>query len=320
LARRGWSVSLLMAADPHLYGETLPPECNPLLHRLGLWEALERSAPLESPGIVSYWGRDDPFEQDFIGSPHGPGWHVDRIRFDEELRREAARAGAVVRSGPRVRVVQGQSGDWQCHEIRARLVIDATGRNGIRVGPPVERDVEDTLLVLVLRLSCSAGGMADLRTRIWAVSNGWWYLSPVPGGGAVAMFFTCREEYGNARQHAPRLGAPYRLGHVIAARWISVSSSIRKSLYGDGWIAVGDSTSSYDPLSGRGIFKALRHASSAAEAVDSCLQGRPDTCSAYASKVASEFREYTRQRKTIYNMERRWPSSPFWRRYTQDAE
>src|SRR5689334_7573862 len=78
LARRGWKVCLF---DPSVFnadrvGETLPPEINPVLRELGLFDEFLALGPLESPGIVSTWGGIHS-EQDFIRNAHGPGWHID---------------------------------------------------------------------------------------------------------------------------------------------------------------------------------------------------------------------------------------------------
>src|SRR5882672_4257013 len=96
LARLGWRVALLEATtfDGERYGETLPPEINPVLRELGLWNSFQAISPLPSPGIISVWGESVPSETDFIRNPHGPGWHIDRNRFDEMLCTEATKAGA----------------------------------------------------------------------------------------------------------------------------------------------------------------------------------------------------------------------------------
>ncbi len=322
LARLGWRVILLEAGTDETagYGETLPPESNPLLRSLGLWDAFQRSAPLESPGIVSRWGQSLPSQQDFLCNPYGSGWHVDRARFDAELRAEASRAGVTVLRGARVKTLVRRGGCWLWNGIRARFVVDATGRNGLRLDAAAAREIEDTLLALVLRIAHPGGRPADLRTQIVAVESGWWYWSPVPDGSSVAMFFTCLAEYRRARllaparcaRAAPVIGALVNSGPILEARWISVSSSLRKSLYGDAWVAVGDSASSYDPLSGRGIFKAIRHASLAAQALDVSLRGGPDAFAGYEARVRGEYRDYRKQRKAYYALEQRWPSSSFW--------
>jgi flavin-dependent dehydrogenase len=322
IARLGWKVALLeaTAGDIARYGETLPPECNPLLRSLGLWDAFQRSAPLESPGIVSYWGQGTPAQQDFLQNAHGTGWHVDRVRFDAELCAEAVRAGVTILRGARVASIIRQGGWWRCSGITARFVVDATGRNGLRLGSAAPREIDGNLLVLVRRLSHPSGRPSDLRTQIVAVPSGWWYWAPVPAGDSVAMFFTNFDGYGDARRLAPRecvqtapvIATLISSAPILESRWISASSSLRKSLCGDGWIAVGDSASSYDPISGQGIHKAIRHAGRAAESVDAALRGQPQWAEAYESRIRREFGDYSRQRHTYYAMESRWPRSSFW--------
>lgn len=322
LARLGWRVALAEASagESVRYGETLPPECNPLLRRLGLWSAFERSAPLESPGIICSWGQPDAAPQDFLSNAHGAGWHVDRARFDAELRAEASREGVAVLRGASVKACVREAGCWRWRDVRARVFVDASGRNGLRLDAAAKREIDDNLLALVLRISHPAGRPPDLRTQIAATSSGWWYWAPVPDGNSVAMFFTNRQEYARVRrmeaggyaQSAQSIGAIIDSGSVVESRWIAVSSSLRKTLSGDSWIAIGDSASSYDPLSGRGIFKAIRHGSLGAEAVDGVLRGRRGALDAYEARVRGEFREYIKQRKAYYALERRWPSSTFW--------
>lgn len=83
LARGGWRIALLerRSLDQARAGETLPPEINPVLRNLGLWETFLSQSPLESPGVVSIWGSPVLSEVDFAGNPFGCGWHVDRKRF-----------------------------------------------------------------------------------------------------------------------------------------------------------------------------------------------------------------------------------------------
>lgn len=320
LARLGWKTALLEAdSGKTRYGETLAPECNVLLRRLGLWAAFQRSRPVESPGIVSCWGSDVPREQDFIHNAHGPGWHADRVRFDAELRSEARREGATLVERRRVSSVYREKGVWHLDEIQARYLVDATGRNGLRLNAPAAREIDDCLLVHALRISYPRGGPRDWRTLIVAAPSGWWYWSPLPDGNAVAMFFTCREEYPAIRRlapagcarAAPAIGDCLAPGRILESRWIAAPSSIRRVLHGDGWIAAGDSLSSFDPLSGRGIFHALHSASLAAEAVHHHLR-LSAIPSDFEVKTRTEFADYTSQRRQYYREELRWPLSPFW--------
>jgi|SRR5271168_1245527 len=95
LAREGCRVALLEATayDLPRYGETLPPEINPVLRRLCLWDAFQSLSPLEAPGTISVWGDSTPVEVDFINKVHGPGWHIERSGFDRMIVTEAENAG-----------------------------------------------------------------------------------------------------------------------------------------------------------------------------------------------------------------------------------
>ena len=95
LARAGYTVTVLERSryDAFRIGETLPPAVKRPLMELGVWDQFLATGTLESPGIVSAWGRPDPYDNDFIVNPDGPGWHVDRRGFDAMLARRPADGG-----------------------------------------------------------------------------------------------------------------------------------------------------------------------------------------------------------------------------------
>jgi flavin-dependent dehydrogenase len=327
LARRGWSVCLFETTgfDGERYGETLPPEINPLLRELGVFDPFRALAPLESPGIVSDWGglRHD---QDYLRNPHGPGWHVDRNRFDAMLWRQAADAGVECFERCRATVSGREAGWWRVGEIRARVLVDAAGRNGLRIGPQDEREAEDRLLAIVLRLAHPDGAPPDLRTYVESAPMGWWYSAPLPQGGTIAMFFTDCDVYsregivlGEQLVEGSLTWGRLHRAEVVSSRTLYVTSSCRRTISGEAWLAVGDSASSYDPLSGRGIFKAMRQATNAAIAVDGFLRGEAGLLADYAALVRSEFEAYVRQRRAHYAAETRWSGSKFWNKRRQSA-
>src|SRR5260370_27606380 len=266
LARRGWKVCLFETTgfDGERYGETLPPEINPLLRELGVFDEFCGLAPRESPGMVSVWG-GPPQEQDYLRNPHGPGWHVDRNRFDAMLCRQAVAAGAV--SFERCRVDAGgrDAGWWRVGQIRARVLVDAAGRDGLRIGPAADLGTEDRLLAMRLRLTHTGSRPPDLRTYVESAPAGWWYSAPLPQGQTIAMFFTDCGVYSRQRivlqeqlRHASLTRSRLRGAEAAGIRTVYAASSCRRKIAGEAWLAVGDSAASYDPLSGMGIFKALR--------------------------------------------------------------
>jgi flavin-dependent dehydrogenase len=316
LSRAGARVAIVEATnyDTDRFGETLPPETNPTLRELGVWDAFHALGPTESPGIVSGWGGDATHEQDFVSSPHGAGWRVDRNTFDAMLLAEAGRLGARVFPS-RKAAPERTAGGWALDEITARFLIDASGRNGLRLESRCEREIEDVLLAIAVLVTYDGVAPSDCRTYIETAPDGWWYSGLLPNGDVMAMFFTDPETYrapgivlGDELTAAPLTRTRLAAGRIRRSRIVYAPSCCRKLIAGADWLAVGDSASCYDPLSGRGVLKALRQAAAAAKAV------LADDRNEYVTLVRSEFASYVRQRKAYYAGERRWAESGFWKR------
>jgi hypothetical protein len=189
----------------------------------------------------------------------------------------------------------------------------------LRIDGDGEREVEDRLLAIVLHLVHAGGLPPDLRTYVESAPAGWWYSAPLPKCETIAMFFTDCDGY--TREGVvleEQLGeAPLTRGRLqdaeaVATRTVYVTSSCRKTIAGEAWLAVGDSASSYDPLSGRGIFKALRQGTNAAIAVDGFLRGEAGLMAQYASLVRGEWDGYVHERRAHYRAEGRWADREFW--------
>jgi flavin-dependent dehydrogenase len=329
LARAQVSVALVEATpfDSPRYGGTLPPEINPLLKLDGLWESFLATNPQPSPGVVSAWGSAQTDEQDFIRNSHGNGWHVDRLAFDRMLVEAATRAGCAVLQGLRVescaRTAEGAWGMQVCAkgrrlELRSRLVIDASGRRGFRCSWQGGRDVQDALIAMILELRGTPPA-ADMRMYIESAPVGWWYSAPMHGG-IVCMLFTDGATYRHgsldplAQVHAAPLTAGRVAGLRLATtRVLTAQSALAQCTAGEGWLAVGERAASYDPISGRGVFNALRDGAACGEAALACLQGHSGEATAYGDRLRREFETYAAERRRFYASERRWHSQPFWR-------
>ncbi len=268
---------------------------------------------MQAPGIVSAWGTSSPLVQDFVSNAHGAGWHIDRNRFDAMLCQEATIAGATVFLGCLVQPSPISGGGWRIGGIKAAFLVDASGHTGLRIDEEHAYQKDDTLLAIAVRLRGVQS--SDLRTIVETTPQGWWYTAPIPNGQTIAMFFTDPAIYaeqgivlGEQLGHAPLTAHRLRSSTILSSRVLHVPSACRRKIFGEGWAAVGDSASAYDPLSGRGIFKAIRHGVAAAEAITS---GRMDE---YAARVQREFEEYVRQRRMHYASEQRWKEAIFWRK------
>ncbi len=228
--------------------------------------------------------------------------------------------------------------------MRARFVVDASGRNGVRLGPDDGREIDDALVAVFLRFAhagtvaaASTAGpadtarSADLRTVVESVRDGWWYYAPLPSGESVAVLvvdpdFYVEQGVGLAEQleRAPLICARVGQADLVASHVVHVSSSLRRAAAGPGWAAVGDAAVAYDPLSGFGVVNGLRNALVLADALGTrpdalgirldALGARPDALDVYATAVRRQFVSYVRQRRAHYGLETRWREGAFWRK------
>jgi flavin-dependent dehydrogenase len=330
LAQAGASVALVEAGnfDSARYGGTLPPEINPLLQRDGLWESFLATHPQPSPGVASAWGSARIDERDFIHNVHGTGWHVDRLAFDCMLVTAAASDGCAVLKGLRVESCERTGeGIWVVSargkhgrpELRSRLIIDASGQAGFRCPWQGARDIQDTLIAIVLELA-GTPPTADMRMYIESVPVGWWYSAPIPGG-IVCMLFTDTAVYRRAGldalaelREAP-LTAGRTAGMKLAkSRVLAAQSALMQCAAGEGWLAVGERAASYDPISGRGVFNALRDGAACGDAALTFLQGHAGEAKEYTDRLRREFETYAAERRRFYAAEKRWSSHLFWQR------
>jgi flavin-dependent dehydrogenase len=338
LASAGLAVAVAERAayETARIGESLPPAARPLLAEAGMLDAFLAQGHEPSYQTRSAWGGPELAERDFIQSPYGSGWHLDRRRFDALLARTAAAAGARLllemepvdllrdRCGWRVTLC-GPAGTAT---LRARFLVDATGRAatiGRRLG--ARRELHDRLVGAAVRLRRGpAGDLYGASTLVEATADGWWYSAPLPDGEQVAVFMTdgdlCRRVGGStpagwfAQLHAAR----HTFRRVAAARplgpprvWPAISQRLLYAPNGD-WLPVGDAALAFDPLSSDGICFALRSARAAAAAVSAALAGDSTAPAAYAAANAQEFAAYLRTRAAHYALETRWPEQSFWRR------
>jgi flavin-dependent dehydrogenase len=299
-------------------GETLPPPAERLLTELGIWDAFLRRSPLESFGTRAAWGSARFHEQEFIYSPCGRGWHLDRRDFDALLVGEAGSAGVEV-----LRKTLDQA-DFATGDFRARFVVDATGRRSAFARARGARHlVVDQLVGVVVFLRT---GAADTYTSVEACEPGWWYTALLPKGEMAAVFMTDATQL----RHVPwrtleqwfalAASAPYTASLLADAiplgepSLYSASSRRLDACVGDGWLAVGDAACTVDPLSSQGIVKALRSGITASLAICRHIAGSSQALAAYGARLPKDYEHYLDRRAAYYAVEQRWPDSPFWRR------
>jgi flavin-dependent dehydrogenase len=335
LARRGLSVAIMErgAYDAPKVGETLPPEIRKLLEPLQVWRRFLDDEHMRSPGTVSVWGSERPFENDLIFNPYGSGWHVDRGRFDRMLADAATDAGSRLLQRAAVRACeQNPGGTWRIQariagaprEMFCHALVVAAGRCGCglsKIGPRTHID----RLVGIVGFFLDAGD-GDARTLVEACETGWWYCASLPQGRHVAAFMTDGDliptaiaQLENVWHEALRRSVHARArmsGKVpVGALGVVAADTYRRArLVGDRWVLAGDAAFTYDPLSAQGIYKAIASGVAAAEAIAASLSGAQGSMLEYSRDADEAFVRYLRTRAEHYRREARWPSSIFWRR------
>jgi 2-polyprenyl-6-methoxyphenol hydroxylase-like FAD-dependent oxidoreductase len=214
--RHGYSSAVIERSnyDNIRIGETLSPAVRPILSRLGVWETFISDRHLPSFGIHSVWGEADLYDNDFIFSPHGSGWHLDRARFDAMLARCAEEAGAsVYRSASLLNCQTDDAGHWWTEfasedlksSIRSKFMVDATGRaSSFARRQGAGRISFDRLVGLVGFFSSSSRKkVPDSFTLVEAVEDGWWYSAMLPDRRVVVAFMTDADLYKRASKGIP---------------------------------------------------------------------------------------------------------------------
>lgn len=342
LARAGHSPVVLEAHDgPRAkVGECLPPDSKMLLRRIGL-EGRAAEVGISSHGNRFVWGSAEPAERDFIYGAAGAGLQLDRRRFEGELARASAEAGAVWNYGRRLTSCSREGRGWKLEvnttrgpeTYRADFVIDASGRASRLARLLGARRIRYDRLVAVAsyfgpREDSDSNEGLDSFTLVEAVADGWWYSARLPGGRVVAVYMTDGDllERDAVRGAEGFRALLERAKHTRARvcerarelstrpRVFAAHTSRLSTVAGEGWLAAGDAAVAHDPLASYGITAAMGAGVYAAAAAADYLGGRPDAPNVYARFIDRAFAHYLIMHQDRYQAERRWTDSTFWRR------
>ncbi len=255
LARLGRSV-VLLERDRHPrfhIGESLLPANMPILERLGVLEDVRRIGILK----LGADAREDVCVLELDFAPQGVTAHA-------------------------------ESTDGERHTVRARYVIDATGRDALlgarlRLRRKHPRHQSAALFAHFRGVQPRAGDNAG-NISIYSYEHGWAWMIPLRDDvfsvGVVAdprLFKTRQEPLGDfmARILAGVPGARERMagseiiGNLHATGNYSYTCG---RLTGRRWIMAGDAGAFVDPIFSTGVFLAMRSAEHAAKLVDRVLR------------------------------------------------
>lgn len=307
LARRGHRVVILDRAEfprSKPCGESVNPGAVRELDELGLLPAVLALRH----GSIKGWRIETMEGRSFEGSyPDGrSGISVDRAAFDSTLLAWSEANGAAVRTGVRVTdllrrgdavvgVETARHGQWQ-----ARLVIGADGlrsvvlrRLNLLQRRPRLRKVALTAHVVMARPAECTGILAMTE---WGCVG----VAPLGGDSANVVLVVNEDACGSIAgppgpcfdrliEQIRVLGGARRIGPVQTTGPFDWPT---RRVVADGALLVGDAAGYFDPLTGQGIYRAIRGARAAAEVVDARLRedrvGASDLA-AYEAMHASAF-------------------------------
>lgn len=285
LAHLGLTVCLVERASfPRCrLGESLSPGVLTLLETIGARHAVEAAGVTRVRTVLSNWEgslaeRVDPQEQGVL---------VDRGRFDAVLMARARSLGVVVWQPAVVRERTQRSDGWDlvvdaggtAHRLRARVLVDATGRTGYFPG---RRRLTGPRTVALY--AYWEGRRLPAQPRIETGANVWYWGVPLPDGPYNTLAFvdgtslrgrsrSSRDAYFHELIGASGLmdgcDRPRIIGRVLAADatpYLDERSVSRTHL------KVGDAALAIDPLSSSGVQKAIQTALSGAIVVNTLLR------------------------------------------------
>jgi flavin-dependent dehydrogenase len=324
LAQQGLRVQLFERERfPRFHiGESLIPETYWVLKRLNMLPKMQKSHFVKKYSVqfVNSNGMNSAPFYFWDNKPHecSQTWQVVRSEFDKMMLDNAREHGVDVHEGVRVHDVLFE-GDravgvrikdthGSFRDVRARVVVDASGQNGLIMNRRNLR-VWDPSLNKGAIWTYWEGAYRDTGRDEGATlviqtgnKNGWfWYIpqhNDVVSVGVVAPFDylfkgrpgygeTYEEEVANCPGVKKRVSSAKRVTGYFATKDYSYRS---RQVAGDGWVLVGDAVGFLDPLYSSGVLLALWSGQQAADAIVEGLAA-DDTSAAQLGKWGPLFNQ-----------------------------
>ena len=292
LAQQGCRVELFERERfPRFHiGESLIPETYWVLKRLDMLPKMQRSHFVKKHS-VQFVGASGRLSAPFYfwdNKPHecSQTWQVVRSEFDHMMLENAREHGVVAHEGVRVFDVLWENNravgvtirdeDGSFRDVRAKVVVDASGQSGL-IQNKLRLRIWDPILNKGAIWTYWEGAYRDTGRDEGATlvmqtarKNGWfWYIpqhNNVVSVGVVAPFdylFKNRGSYEQTYQEevdaAVAVKERVSIGHRVTGYFATKDYSYRATkVAGDGWVMIGDAWGFLDPLYSSGVLLALK--------------------------------------------------------------
>jgi flavin-dependent dehydrogenase len=303
-------------------GESLIPETYWVLKRLGMLPKMQKSHFVKKYS-VQFVNADGKLSAPFYfwdNKPHecSQTWQVARSEFDQMMLDNAREHGVEAHEGVRVLDVlfEGERAvgvrirqeDGAEREVRAPVIVDASGqvgilqnRMGLRVWDPL---LNKGAIWTYWKGAYRDSGRDEGATMVLQTADrkGWFWYIPLHGDlvsvGVVAPFddlFKGRGPYAQTYEEevdrCPAVKQRVSPGTRATGYFATKDYSYRATrVAGDGWVMIGDAFGFLDPLYSSGVLLALRSGEMAADAICEGL-AKGDTSAAQLGKWGPLFNE-----------------------------
>lgn len=339
LARRGHRVVLFERDDfPRFHiGESLLAAANPSFDALGVTEKIRAAGFTEKWGatLLTHLGAEGT-PVDFSQSrevPRPQTWQVCREKFDTLLLDHARESGAEVRLRQRVEsaefdgdgvTLRVAAAEGAASEVRARAMVDATGRAGLLARRFELRYDEPQLANVAIyahfsgvpRLPGKRAG--DIRI-VGREDAGWFWVIPIDEqltsvGVVLPMAIYARLEKGSPESmlQAAVAGTPAMAALMREARreWpVRVEKDYSygaRAYVGDRWLLAGDAGSFLDPVFSSGVSIALESGIEAGRELSAALAGDDFRAARFAAFDRVQRRRYQLFRRFVTGFYTPW--------------
>ncbi len=295
-----------------MVGESLLPAIWELWAKLGVVEKLEAVGYPVKRGVLfhleeedrDYQFRTDEFPE-YFDRPYA--YHVDRASYDQIMLDNARDKGAAVLEGCAVREVlfegdravgvryEDEAGEE--HEVRASVVVDATGRATF-LSRKLKRRYPNDDLTKVSYYTHFAGASkrtaedGSTMTDIHTTDGGWIWCIPLAGGvssvGVVLDAAYVQSHKGNPQLFLDRaIESSSEVSswlkdatQSLPIKNVASISYLSDDFVGDGFLMIGDAAMFVDPVFSAGVTLATRGADLAADAISDALASGDTTAAA----------------------------------------
>jgi flavin-dependent dehydrogenase len=305
IAQKGHKVVLFERAKfPRFHiGESLIPETYWVLKRLNMLPKMKKSRFVKKTS-VQFVNQHGKLSEPFYFTDHNPHecsqtWQVLRSEFDQMMLDNACEHGVEVHEGARVREiifegeravgVRVQFEDGGESEVRAKVVVDASGQSAL-IGNKFnllekDSDLKKGAVWTYWKGAHRDSGRDEGTTLVLQTKGkkGWFWYIPLHNDivsvgivrGFEEMFAGNRDHeaiYNEELDNCPEVKRRVMKGTRCDKYYATKDYSYRaKRCAGEGWVLVGDAFGFLDPLYSSGVLLALKSGQLAADAVCEAL-------------------------------------------------